>query len=150
MKNIDLLNLSSPQLELLMKRIELQQRFANITFRIVSVSDKEVVLIVHQGETFHDNKFDHKRLREISHETFDDMLSTDQRLHVSIKVDIESPPDIVSPSWVSEQMKLHRIRIKDIVTDTGIDKSTISAYINGHKPLSHIVKTMFYYYFKSK
>lgn len=150
MKNINLLNLSQENNTLLLKKLELHSRFSSISFRIVSVSDTEVILSVHQGPTMHQNKFDHKRLREIAHETFGDFLLQDQKLHVSIKVDVESPPDIVTPGWISEMMHVNNIRIKDIVTDTGIDKATISAFINNHKPLSHVTKAMFFYYFKSK
>jgi hypothetical protein len=150
MKNINLLKLSEIQAELLQKKIELHSRFSNINFRIVSANDSELVLVIHQGESFHENRFDHKRLREIAHETFDDLLLAGQKLHVSIKVDVESPPDIVTPGWISDMMHVHKTRIKDMVTDTGIDKATISAYINNHKPLSHVTKAMFFYYFKSK
>jgi hypothetical protein len=150
MKNINLLKLSDIQAELLQKKLELHSRFSNINFRIVSANDSELVLVIHQGESFHENRFDHKRLREIAHETFDDILLPGQKLHVSIKVDVESPPDIVTPGWISDMMYVHKTRIKDMVTDTGIDKATISAYINNHKPLSHVTKAMFFYYFKSK
>jgi hypothetical protein len=150
MKNINLLKLSDIQAELLQKKLELHSRFSNINFRIVSANDSELVLVIHQGESFHENRFDHKRLREIAHETFDDILLPGQKLHVSIKVDVESPPDIVTPGWISDMMHVHKTRIKDMVTDTGIDKATISAYINNHKPLSHVTKAMFFYYFKSK
>ena len=150
MKNIELLKLTDLQYELLQKKLELHSRYSSIDFRIVSVNDIELVLVIHQGSSFHENRFDHKRLREIAHETFDDILLPNQKLHVSIKVDVESPPDIVTPGWISDMMHAHKTRIKDIVMDTGIDKATISAYINNHKPLSHVTKAMFFYYFKNK
>jgi len=147
MKNLNLLNLSKESTDLLLSRMDLHRRYSNISFRLVSANDNEVVIVVHQGESFHQNKFNHKRLREIAHETFSDIIT--QHLHVSIKTDIESPPDIVSVDWIVTQKNKHKKRIQDIVNDTGIHKSTISSYINGHKPLSHVVKCLFYYYFKS-
>jgi hypothetical protein len=149
MKNLELLKLSTDKYDLLIKKLELHSRFASISFRIVSVSESELIISVHQGPTIHENTFDHKRLREIAHETFDFVLGYTQKLHVSIKQDIESPPDIVTPTWINANMKLYNKRIKDIVMDTGISKANISALLNNHKPLSHITKAMFYYYFQS-
>jgi hypothetical protein len=146
MKNLELLTLASDQLELLQTKIDLHRRYSAIGFRIVSVSDTEMILSIHQDKSFHENKFDHVRLREIAHETFDPFIGT-RKLHVSIKVDVSSPPDIVTPGWIKKKMLDKGIKIKDIVSDTGIDKSTISSYINEHKPLSHVTKAMFFYYF---
>ena len=41
-------------------------------------------------------------------------------------------------------------QIKDIVGDTGLNKSYLSAIINGRKPISRINKSFFYYYFETK
>lgn len=38
-------------------------------------------------------------------------------------------------------------KIKDIAHDLGLDANTVSAYIGGKKPLSGVVKAMFWYYF---
>lgn len=148
MKNIELLNLNDEQRELLTVRIDLQKRYAAISFRIVSVSDTEVVIVTHQDHSFHDNQFDHKRLREITKETFQDCVG-ERSIRVSIKGETQSAPDIVTPEWIRHQMSDHQLKLKNIVHDTGIHKATLSAYINGLKPLSGVTRAMFYFYFKS-
>lgn len=149
MKNIELLNLSQEQLDILLSRIDLQRRYAAISFRIVDVNDNEVVIVTHQDHSFHDNQFDHKRLREITRETFEG-FTNGRSVHVSIKGETQSPPDIVTPEWIQKQISTLGIKYKDIVKETGIHKATISAYANGLKPLSGVTRAMFYFYFKSK
>ncbi len=38
-------------------------------------------------------------------------------------------------------------KIKDIAHDLGVDAAMVTAYKNGVRPLSGVVKAMFYYYF---
>jgi DNA-binding Xre family transcriptional regulator len=39
------------------------------------------------------------------------------------------------------------VKFNDLVTDTGLDKTNISAWVNGKRDMSQIVKAMFYFYF---
>lgn len=58
--------------------------------------------------------------------------------------------DKVDAEWVSNKMDDLGVTIKSICDETGLDRSNVSAWINGLRPLSKNVKILFYYYFKSK
>lgn len=143
-------NLTPDQKDLLDKKVEIQSRFAAITFKVMKQDDREIILQVKQDQSFHQNQFDDKRLREITHETFDEFLQPGQKLHVSIKAKQTAPCDVVTAAWIQQKQLDLGIKNKDIVRDTGIDKTTVSAYVGGLKPLSGVVKALFYYYFTAK
>jgi hypothetical protein len=54
--------------------------------------------------------------------------------------------DIVTPEWLEERMVKRGVRVKDIATDTGIDRTSLSGWISGLRPMSQSVKAMFYFY----
>ncbi|MNY29273.1 hypothetical protein D3C86_1633040 [compost metagenome] len=55
--------------------------------------------------------------------------------------------DVVDAKWIQEKMEKHRIQIEDIVADTGIEKSSLSAWIKGTRLMTQPVKAMFYFLF---
>lgn len=54
---------------------------------------------------------------------------------------------VVTPGWIQAKMDAAGIKVKDLSAALGVDAATISAYKNGVKPLSGVVRAMFYYYF---
>lgn len=126
-----------------------QHRYASITFKIISVTDRGINVEIRQSKSAAENYFDAKRLVEIAHETWDPFVE-------GIKVMVGSQPyrrppvDVVDHLWIHKEMVRTGTRIKDIAEDTGVDYTTLSALSNGDKPLSQGMKAMFYYYFMAK
>lgn len=123
------------------------QRFSDIHFKIVSVTDEKVVILTTQNKNFHQNQFDAKRLVEITKEVFVKFLD-EKALNVAAVPFISSPTEVVDSTWITEQMSRYKIALKQISADTGINKSSLSSVITGDKPLSAVMRGMFYYYFK--
>lgn len=55
----------------------------------------------------------------------------------------------VDADWVALKLRRAQITIKNMVDDTGIDKSNLSAWVTGTRPMSQPVKALMYYYFKN-
>lgn len=125
------------------------RRYSNITFKVIEVASKKVTIQVSQGKSSATNYQDKKRLVEIVHETFDRFFEG-YKINVGAIPYKESPVSIVDAKWIEKQMAGLHIGVKQIVEDTGIDKTQTIAYVNGVRPLSQTVKSMFYYYFLAK
>jgi hypothetical protein len=122
------------------------QRFSNITFKIIEVSDKKVIIRATQGKNPAGNYFSQKRLVEIVHETFDRFFPG-KTMNVHAVPFQESPVTIVTAEWIRAQMLSTGTKLKKIASDTGIDYSYLSSITSGSEPLSQPMKAMFYYYF---
>ena len=145
---LEKLNLSEADLKTLKARIELHMRFSRISFTVKRVDVRKVIISVKQGDSFHENQFDAKRLREIGKETFGDMVGN-RSLNIGAAPPKNAPTDVVNAEWIQSIMSKHKIKLKNIHKDTGVYKTTLTGYINGTRTLSQPVKAMFYYYFKA-
>lgn len=143
-KNIELLNLSDADLATLEHRAEQHRRFSSIEFKVVEVRQDAVVLLIRQGRSHAGNYFDTRRLIEILRETFGDLVG-DRKIEPRPYPYRPSPPDVVDAAWLQAQRGQRPI--KGIAHDLGVDANTVSAYIGGKKPLSGVVRAMFWYYF---
>lgn len=123
-------------------------KHSNIAFKILSVSDNDITIQTAQGKSFSENYTDAKTLIERTKQLFGQFFKQD--IHVHAVSHVDAPVEIVTHDWINKQMLANRIKLKDIVNDTGIDKANISGYINALRPMSQPVKAMFYYYFESK
>jgi hypothetical protein len=124
----------------------LHLRHSNITFKIVDVSDTEIHVRAEQGKTLAENYATTHTLVTRTRELFGNFLP--DRTVYTHPVAYSTPiVEVVDPEWLKEKMLTKGVKIKDIVTDTGIDKSNISAWVNGIRPMTQIVKAMFYFYF---
>ncbi len=148
-KNEHLLHLEPDNLETLRNRAELHRRFSNIEFKIISSTDDTLTLRVVQGKSHAENYFDRKRLIDIARKTFEDIGSWSTINAGPIPYNPPGP-DVVTPEWIQEHMTLHGLKPKAVSDETGIDRNTITAYKNGLKPLSGVVRAFWYYYFKSR
>jgi len=61
---------------------------------------------------------------------------------------VESPAEAVDGKWVQSHMNHYKIKLKEVAFQTGIDKTNLSAWINEKRPMSRIVKAMFFNFFK--
>lgn len=128
----------------------LHRRHSNIEFKILDVKDQpalsEMTVRVTQGKHLSGNYADIKTLIDRTRELFKPFVK-DRMIYVHAFPFLGSIIDSVTPEWLSEKMLKKGVKITDIVTDTGIDRTNISAWINGKRPMSQIVKAMFYFYF---
>lgn len=55
----------------------------------------------------------------------------------------------VDADWLAAKLKRNQVTIKDMSDDMGIDKSNLSAWVTGLRPMSQPVKALMYYYFRN-
>jgi len=137
--------------ETAMARLEagalVHKKQSNIEFNIVTVEGNVLAVATEQGKTSSGKYANLKTLIKRTHEVFDNFLPPSFKLEVQPTEYLESPAATVTPDWINKKMLEKEIRIKQIAFDTGIDRSDLSAWINGQRAMGQIVKAMFYYYF---
>ncbi len=58
--------------------------------------------------------------------------------------------NMVTPSWIKEQMTEFFVKPKDLANQLGFNQSEISLFLNGERTLSRGVRSSFYYYFLAR
>jgi hypothetical protein len=53
----------------------------------------------------------------------------------------------ITIAWIDAHMKKYGVHRKDFIRQIGVDKSTLSSYLNGTRKMNKLVKAAFYYYF---
>jgi len=125
----------------------MHKKQSNIEFKLLAVEGNTLTVATEQGRTGSGKYANLKTLIKRTHEVFDNYLPPSFKLDVEPTEYLESPAATVTPDWINKKMLEKEIRIKQIAFDTGIDRTDLSAWINGLRPMSQIVKAMFYYYF---
>lgn len=129
------------------KAANLHLRHSNIEFKIIGVSGNVVTLRTSQGKHISENYATEAVLVTRTKELFERYIPGYVPLIHPVTYKL-SAVEIVTPKWIAEKMLKQSLKIKTIQADTGIDKTNLSAWINGVRPMSQPVKAMFYYYFK--
>lgn len=145
LKNIHRLNFSEADQIKLEKAAGLHKRYSNIEFKLLEVKPGELIVRVTQGKHLSENYADDKRLRAIAKELFQPFF--DGKIHVHAIPYKEHFTAVVTPEWLSSKLHQYQLRIIDIESITGLDKTNISAWVNGKRPMSQIVKAMFFFLF---
>lgn len=122
--------------------------YANITFKVIEVSEKKVLFSVSQGKSAAGNYQTAKRLIEIVHETFDRFFPGRKVMAGPIPYK-EPAPNQVTHEWIIEKMQTTGTRLKTIADETGIDYTQLSTVVNG-ATISAPMKAVFWFYFLSK
>lgn len=149
-KNIHLLSDIEPgDLDKLEVKAFRYLRSSNITFKIIENTSKIVTIQIIQGKSKDKKYMEKKRLIEIIDETFDSFFPEKSIRSQAIPFK-ESPVEAVDAKWITKQMFKTKIKLKDIVVDTGIDNTQLSALTNNTRPLSQPMKALFWYYFETK
>ena len=148
-KNIHLLPLVDKDREKLEAGAKLHLRMSNIQFKILEVTPKSLIIQVTQGKHLSKNYADKKTLVIRTHELFDRVFP-DKKIHPQAIAYEPNPVSQIDSKWVKDKMQILHLAVTDIVHDTGIDKTNISAWANGTRPMSQPVKGLFYYYFLNK
>lgn len=153
-KNIDKLGhlISQDDLQRLDIGALLHRKHSNISFKVVDVDTDnypgdsfKLVVKTEQGKSAAGNYTDKRGLIDLTRELFGKLVG-------KAVIDVQpipyspAPVEVVDTKWIQDKMLNKGVRIKDIVADTGIDKTNLSAWINGVRPMSQPVRAMFYYY----
>ncbi|GAA5225076.1 hypothetical protein [Membranihabitans marinus] len=122
---------------------------SNISFKVLDVDavDRFLLIEVRQGKNANGQYCDVKELIDKTQSLFSETFPK-YRIICRPKIYHKPPVDEVTPKWLQETMTKKRISSKQIRELTGIDKSNISSWINGGRPMSQPVKSMFYFMFK--
>jgi hypothetical protein len=145
-KNGHLLGLSPENLALLEKRAELHRRYSSIEFKVLDCSPEKITVRVVQSKSHAGVYFDQKRLVEIVRETFADLGGWSAVFARPIPYD-PPPTDVVTPEWIREKIAASGLNMKELSHRLGVDANTLIAYKNGLKPLSGVVRAMFFHFF---
>ena len=130
------------QIERLEKAANLHLRLSNITFKIIKIYDDEIHVRTEQGKHLSENYATKETLITRTRELFAPFT---RRTIFTHPVPYQAAVvDIVTPEWLAKEQLNLGIKVKDLVFHTGIDKSNISAWINGVRHMSQIVKAMFF------
>jgi len=121
-------------------------RYSNITFDVKLCDDKEIIIQTSQLKHLSENYADTAKLIEVTESVFAPILYG-RKLRVGAKPYVEAPADVVTITWIKEQMAKQTIKSVELEKQLGIDKSTISQYLSGKRELSRGVKSMFFYFF---
>ncbi|SDF41448.1 hypothetical protein SAMN04487996_110239 [Dyadobacter soli] len=125
------------------------RKFARITFKVISVIGKVMQIHTVQTKSPHENHADEDRLILRTKELFLHFFP-DYEIQVTATPYQANPTEKVTPEYIREAMNSYDIKVKDIVDETGIDKSNVSAWVNGTRSMSQPVRAMFYYYIWQK
>jgi hypothetical protein len=147
LKNIHYLDLPDKDKENLNKSAGLYAANSNITFKVLKVDGKELVVEVRQGKNQKDKYLDTSELIDRAKKLFNHFYP-DHDVHVRPKPYQRPPADNVTPDWIQKRMNDRGISLKQIEGATGVDKTNLSAWINGKRPMSQPVKAMFYFMLK--
>jgi hypothetical protein len=147
-KNIHMLELLDNDLKRLEFGASLHLRMSNIRFKIIEVTEHGITLRVAQGKHLSENYADKKALVELARELFQKFFP-DKKIHPQAIAYKANPITQITAKWVKQKMESLNLGVNDIVKDTGVDKTNISAWANGTRPMSQPVKAMFYHYLNS-
>lgn len=125
------------------------KRYSSIVFKIVDHSPQGVIIQIIQGKSAAGIYHNQKRLIEITHETFDRFFNGKKIKVHAIPYDIPKTSE-VDAKWIADRMLATGTKLKDIAKDTGLDYTSLSALVNGTRPLSQTTQAMFYFYFQTK
>lgn len=149
-KNIRLIEglLSQEQLEKLNTGARMYRQHGRIEFKINGVDSDQIEIRIVQSKNPTENYLTKKELIERAKDFISPFFP---ELKVNVRAYEYKLPvvDVVTPEWIQAAMTKYKVSLKKIAFDTGIDNTSLSAVINGLKPLSQSMKALFYYYFGS-
>jgi hypothetical protein len=115
----------------------------NILFKVQAVNENDIYIQTTQGKNANGNIADNELLIRLTKDLFQPFFPT-KIISVYPSLFLVPVVDVVTPEWINEHLHKYKIKIKNLSEDTGIDKSNFSAWINGIRPMSQIVKAMIF------
>ena len=146
-QNINLLEpiLTPEQIFKLDKAAARHQEQSNTNFKIVSETEKTIIIETAQGETGSGKYATEATLIKRTEDLFRKHLPH-YKITVSPETFQASPASVVTIAWIEKMMLQKGVRIKQIAFDTGVDRESVSEWVTGKRSMSQIVKALFYYY----
>lgn len=141
--------LSGDALQKLEAGAALHLRHAAISFKILNVEADAITVRVVQTKNAAGVYQDRKTLIERTKELFSPAFP-DRKIKVQPVPYSDPAAAVVTPQWLNTMMQRAGIKARDIVTETGLEKTNLSAWLNGHRSMSQPVQLMFYYFFKAQ
>lgn len=136
-------HLTSDALDKLEAGAALHKRHSNITFKIINLDATSLDIRAEQGKSASGNYADQStlitRTRELFCKFFPDLI-----IYVHAVPYKAAAIDAVTPQWINQHMHAFGININTFVSETGIDRSNFSAWINELRPMSGIVKALIF------
>jgi hypothetical protein len=139
--------LSEDQLDRLELGAAMHKRHSRIHFKVVEVGENHVRVQTEQTKSPAKNYFLVEELEERTKSLFGGFFP-DKEIRVFANEYVSPTVDDVTPTWLQRKMRDKGINQSAIVKATGIDKTNISAWLSGSRPMTQPVKAMFYYMFK--
>lgn len=148
MKNIELLPIPSDAQKRLSEFAAQYRKMARIFVEIVSFNGGRLIVRVEQKEAVNDKILTKKELTERVREMFAGEIPIDWKLTVSAVNFDRRDIDAVNAEWINTNMERLGLKAKDISSHTALDKSSVSLYLSGERPMSKLAKAAFYYFIK--
>lgn len=125
-------------------------RNAGVYFKFHYVRDNEVSFEVRQmNPTPGSNEiFPVKKLVSIGKGLMQKTFP-ERKAHIRPLPYVAPDVDVVTPDWIHKELSRLKLSGVKISRMTGIDRSSISNWISGNRPMSQPVKAMFYYMVRS-
>jgi len=137
--------LTTQQLGQLEKGAQRHLDQSNVTFSVLSVTPGQIEIEAAQGQS-KSGKYASQALLKARAEALFGGYLPQAMLHITPLTFAPSTASTVTTSWLEIRMRQKGLCIKQIAFDTGINRESISGWVTGKKPMSQIVKAMFYYY----
>lgn len=152
-KNIHLLKdyLDAGQLDKLDAGALLYKRHSAIEFKVIEIDGSTITVRAIQKKHLSKNYLTQKELATRTKDLFGKFLPNN-KVNVHTIPFEENHISLIDRNWVNKQMMELGIKAKEIERETGIIKTSLSAWLSDTtaKPMSQITKAFFYYYFLSK
>jgi hypothetical protein len=144
-KNIEALgSLNELELQKLEAGAAMHMQYSRIEFKVLEVNENDITVRVTQGESPAGNYLTSKELVNRAKDLFSFYLPG-KTIHVRAFPYSVPKVEAVGPEWIQKQMHSKGVSQKTIVEETGIDKTNVSAWITGKRPMSQPVKAMFWF-----
>ncbi len=152
-KNLALLEgiFTEKQIDKMETEAALLKRHNSITFKIIKVTPKTVIISVRQERSSANNYYNEDQLIKLTRDTFGKFFPEKRILVNNAQTFKVSPVEVVTGQWIENKMQQYNVRLKNVCEDTGINYSYLSQIINSEtEELSQIMKSFFWYYFQTK
>lgn len=121
----------------------MHKRHARIHFKILDANGDSITVQTVQTKSPAENYLSAKELADRTKDLFGRFFP-DRTIHARPSVYVPPSVDHATPGWIQRKLEEKGISQSKIVEITGIDKTNLSAWIQGKRPMSQPVKAMFY------
>lgn len=106
----------------------------------IEVNEEEKIVKITQKELINGYILTNKELFQRARELFDKDYKI---MPIVFSLDLSE----ITVDWIQDQMNDLGIKPKDIISQLGVDKSSLSLYLSGKIKMNKLVRSSFYYYF---